>query len=102
MEGSFVYHGLGGHILLADISSVLRVGVVAPMDYRVEAVMASQGLDAQAAEKHIHHIDKWREKWVRILYGVDWRNPDIYDLMVNLEQLEIGNAELRYRVVAWE
>ncbi len=92
LEGSFVYHGYGGHILLAGIPSLLRVGVVAPMEYRIKAVMRSQNVDAEAAEKHIHHIDKWREKWVHHLYGVDWRDPGIYDLVVNLEKLDVGEA----------
>ncbi len=92
LEGSFVYHGQGGHILLADISSVLRVNVVAPMDFRIKAVMTSQNVDAEAAEKHIHQIDKWREKWVQHLYGVDWHDPAIFDLAVNLEKLDVGEA----------
>lgn len=92
LKGSFVYHGYSGHILLADISSLLRVGVVAPMEYRIKAVMTSQNVDAKAAEKHIHHIDKWRANWVRHLYGVDWRDPALYDLVVNLERLDVGEA----------
>jgi cytidylate kinase len=92
LEGSFVYHGYGGHVLLADISSLLRVGVVAPMEYRIKAVMTSQNVDAEAAEKHIHHVDKWRAKWVRHLYGVDLRDPAIYDLVVNLEKLDVAEA----------
>jgi len=43
LAGSCVYHGNGGHLLLANISTLLRVNVVAPMEYRCKAVMADHG-----------------------------------------------------------
>lgn len=92
VEGSFVYHGHGGHFLLADIPNLLRVRVVAPMKFRVAAVMESQGLDATAAKNQVHRADKHREKWVRFLYGVDWQDPSFYDLIVNLEKLSVEEA----------
>lgn len=91
-EGSFVYHGHGGHFLLADIPNILRVRVVAPMEVRVAAVMETQGLDAAAAKHHVHRMDRHRKKWVRFLYGVDWQDPAFYDLIVNLEKLSVEEA----------
>jgi cytidylate kinase len=92
VEGSFVYHGHGGHFLLADIPNLLRVRVVAPMEFRVAAVMESKGLDARAAKNHVHRMDKHRQKWVRFLYGVDYQDPSFYDLVVNLEKLSVEEA----------
>jgi cytidylate kinase len=91
-EGSFVYHGHGGHFLLADIPNLLRVRVVAPMKFRVAAVMETQGIDATAAKNHVHRMDAHRDKWVRFLYGVDWQDPSFYDLIVNLEKLSVDEA----------
>jgi cytidylate kinase len=92
VKGSFVYHGHGGHFMLADIPNLIRVRVVAPMKFRVAAVMESQGLDATAAENYVHWMDRHREKWVRFLYGVDWQDPSFYDLIVNVEKLSIEEA----------
>ncbi len=92
VEGSFVYHGHGGHFLLANIPNLLRVRVVAPLKFRVAAVMESQGLDATAAKNHVHRMDKHRKKWVRFLYGVDCQDPSFYDLIVNLENLSLEEA----------
>ncbi|MBL4608322.1 MAG: cytidylate kinase-like family protein [Pseudomonadales bacterium] len=91
-QGSYVYHGNACHLLLANISSMLRVNVVAPMPYRCKAVMENQQLDLKAAEKYIQNIDKWRSKWVRHLYGVDWHDPSLYDLVINLEKLSVDEA----------
>lgn len=92
LTGSYIYHGHGGHLLLANIPSLLRVNIVAPMSYRCKAVMADHGFDLKAAERYIHNIDKWRGKWVRHLYGVDWRDPSLYDLVINLEKLNVEEA----------
>jgi cytidylate kinase len=92
VEGSFVYHGHGGHFLLADMPNLLRVRVVAPMKFRVAAVMETQGLDATAAKNHVHRMDAHREKWVRFLYGAHWQDPSSYDLILNLEKLSVEEA----------
>jgi len=91
-EGSFVYHGHGGHLLLADISSLLRVSVVAPMAYRIDAVMKEQNIGSGAAKKYIKNIDKWRAKWGQLLYGVNWLDPSLYDLCINLEKIDEDTA----------
>ena len=91
-EGSFVYHGHGGHLLLADISSLLRVSVVAPMAYRINAVMKEQNLSNSAADKYIKKIDKWRGKWGQLLYGVDWLDPSLHDLCINLDKIDEDTA----------
>jgi len=91
-QGSFVYHGHGGHLLLADIPNLIRVGVVAPMKFRIAAVMESHGLDSKAAMEHIRRVDKYRDRWVRYLYGVDRLDSSFYDLTVNLERLDVETA----------
>lgn len=90
-EGTFVYHGHDGHLML-DLPNVLRVRVVAPLQMRVEAVRASLGLDEKAAQRHIAKIDAHRAKWTRFLYGVAWDDPLLYDVIVNLEKMGVDAA----------
>jgi cytidylate kinase len=87
-SGSFVYHGHDGHLLL-DLPNVLRVRVVAPLGFRVEAVKKSLGLEEKDAQRHIAKIDSHRAKWTRFLYGVAWDDPLLYDLIVNLEKVDV-------------
>lgn len=91
-KGSFVYEGHGGHLLLSEVPNLFRVHVVAPMRSRIAAAKEALGLDAKEAEKHIHRIDAWRQKWVRHLYRADWHDPSFYDLVINLEKLDVGEA----------
>jgi len=90
-QGSFVYHGHDGHLLL-DLPNVLRVRVVAPMAYRVAAVVETLGLSERDAERHIAKIDKHRAKWTKFLYGVAWDDPLLYDTIVNLEKIDVEAA----------
>ena len=84
--------------MLADISSLLRVRVVAPMAYRADAVMKEQHLSKKAVGKHIkistngELIDKWRAKRCRLLYGVNWLDPAHHDLCINLVKIDEDSA----------
>ena len=91
-DGSFVYHGHDGHLLLTELPHVLRIRVVAPLDMRVEAVTERLGLDDRQARRHIAKIDGYRAKWTRFLHGVDWADPQLYDLVVNLERVDVEQA----------
>ena len=44
-EGNVIFLGRGGHVILKDFTNVLRVGVVAHPEDRVQNVMKVDGLD---------------------------------------------------------
>jgi cytidylate kinase len=82
---NLVYHGNAGHFLLKGVSHVLRVRIVAPMELRVRFVMERQQMLRDEVIKHIEKVDKQRIKWTKFLYGADWRSPELYDIVFNLE-----------------
>ena len=87
-----IYHGNAGHLLLGGVSHVLRVRLIAPLAYRVERVMERDRLDRDEALRRIEQLDGEREAWTRFLYGVDWLDPSLYDLTVNLQTLGLEGA----------
>ncbi len=91
-SGKFVYHGHAGHFLLGGISHVLRVLVIADMDFRIDQAMQAKHLTRAAAESHIQTVDEQRRKWTRFLYNADWRDPFQFDLTVNLQKITIEDA----------
>ncbi|WP_020678037.1 AAA family ATPase [Geopsychrobacter electrodiphilus] len=91
-EGSLVYKGHGGHLLLSEVPNLIRVHVVAPMRVRIAEAQKALGLDAKEAEKHIQRLDSQRQKWVQYLYRTDWDDPLSYDLVINLDKLNVGEA----------
>ena len=91
-SGSVVYHGHAGHLLLRGVPAVLRVRLIAPLSMRLRAVMERQHLKPDAAHAYIQKVDEERVRWARFLYGVDLRDPGLYDLVLSLESMSIRSA----------
>lgn len=92
LEGNLIYHGHAGHLLLAGISHVLRVRVIADMEHRINAAMRDQKLDRRGAVAYIKKVDAERVKWTRFLYGVDWHDASLYDVVLNLARVSLRGA----------
>ncbi len=91
-EGDLVYHGHVGHLLLPGISHVVRIRVIADMEFRLRAAMEQQGVAREEALAYVEKVDRERTEWTRLLYGVEWDDPALYDLVVNLSRLSIDGA----------
>jgi cytidylate kinase len=91
-QGSLIYHGNVGHLLLAGLPHVLRVRVTADMERRIGAAMEQAKLNREQAIAHIHRVDKQRSNWAQVLYGVNWDDPNQYDLAVSLERVSVATA----------
>ncbi len=91
-EGKAVYHGNAGHLLLKGGPHVLRVRIIAPIEFRLK--MAQDRLKLSRAETldYIARMDQDRRKWAQYLYGVDWGDPANYDIVLNLEHMTIRSA----------
>jgi len=92
LDGGAIYHGLGGHLLLKGGISVLRLRVVAPMECRIGMAQERLRLSRSETIDYIQKMDAERRKWTQYLYGVDWENPSLYDLVINLEHISIEKA----------
>jgi cytidylate kinase len=92
VSGNLIYHGNAGHFLLKDLPNVLRVRLIAPMAVRVRAVVERQGLSPEAARDYIRFVDQERIEWTKFIYGVDWRDPKNYDLVINLQRISLEGA----------
>lgn len=91
-NGDVVYHGNAGHLLLPGISHVLRVRLIAPLASRVRMLRERLDMSEADAVEHCQKVDRQREKWTRFLYGVDWLDPHLYDLSVNLRTMTVEDA----------
>ena len=87
-----VYHGHAGHLLLRGVPHVLRVRVIANMELRVRSAMYREGLTRSQAIEHVAKMDQARSKWTKFLYHVDWQDPSLYDLVVNVDVSGVSSA----------
>jgi cytidylate kinase len=90
--GNLVYHGYAGQMLLRKVPAVVRVRLIAPMEMRIRAVIDRHGLRREAAEAYIRQVDEERTRWTRLIYDVDLSDPQLYDLVLNLENISIQSA----------
>jgi len=88
-NGDVVYHGHAGHLLLRRGGPVLRARVIAPMEYRISAAQERLKLSRDEVIAYIRKVDSDRQKWAHYLYGVDLGDPSLYDLVINLEYIDI-------------
>ncbi|MBZ5658243.1 MAG: cytidylate kinase family protein [Acidobacteriia bacterium] len=90
--GNAIYHGLAGHLLLGKGPHILRTRIIAPMEFRIGRLQDRLKCNRQEAIAYIEKMDDDRRKWTRFLYGVDWADASLYDIVLNLEQMNLEEA----------
>ena len=98
-RGNAVIVGRGGAFILRDHPGALHVQLVAPLAARlaylrdrVEQAPADVRPDEASLERLCHEIDQARGRYLHHLYGVDWRDPAHYALVVDTGKLGIQAA----------
>jgi cytidylate kinase len=91
-DNDLVYHGHAGHLLLRGTPYILRIKVIANMEFRIKAAMDLHNYGREEAIQFIHKVDDERAKWTRFLYRVDWNDPSTYDIVINLDRLALPAA----------
>ncbi len=87
-----VYHGLAGHILLKNVTHVLKVRIIADLDRRVDVLVRREGVTEGEAKSWIAKVDSERRKWTKSLYNLDPQDPSIYDLTVKINTFDVEDA----------
>ena len=91
-DNNIVYHGYAGQFLLTGLFQLIKVRVIAPFEYRMKMLMESNKMNENRALRYIQKMDEERIRWTKFLYGVDWKDATLYDLVINLENIEIDCA----------
>lgn len=90
--GKLVYYGRAGQELFPGISHVLKVLIVASMEYRIEQVKKRRGLGEEKARQFLRDLDRVRSRRLRAVFNVDWQDPAGYDLVVNTSHMASETA----------
>lgn len=91
-KDNIVYHGLAGHYFVKNISHVLKVRVIADIEERVKLEMEREGINRAEALKLLKKDDEERRKWSQYLYGTDTSDPSLYDLVIHIHTVTVGDA----------
>jgi cytidylate kinase len=85
-----VIRGWGAAHLLKNIPHVIRIRVCAPLETRVQRMMERLGSDnRETVENEIQLSEEAHTAITRRHFGVNWRDPENYDLVLCTERLSV-------------
>jgi cytidylate kinase len=91
-KDNVVYCGLAGHFFANNISHVLKVRVIADLEERVRSEVEREGISRKEALHILKQDDEERRKWSEHLYGIDTRDPSLYDLVIHVRKMSTEDA----------
>jgi cytidylate kinase len=86
VKGNAVIMGRGGNFLLKPFPFVLSVRTIAPVEKRIELIMAREGINTENARYLIEKADSEMEKAVYLIYGRNLDDPKEYDMVFDTSQ----------------
>ncbi|MFT5730441.1 MAG: cytidylate kinase [Desulforhopalus sp.] len=92
VKDNIVYHGLSGHFFLSEIRHTLKVRIIANMQDRVKEEMQRENCSDEEARYLLKKDDDERRKWGMSLYGKDTWNCSLYDIVLNVDIIEVDKA----------
>ena len=85
-----VIRGWGAVHLLRNIPHVVRVRVCAPLETRVQRMMERLATDnRETVENEIQMSEEAHSAITKRHFGVNWRDPELYDLVLCTERLSV-------------
>lgn len=81
LKGNTVLMGRGGNFLLKHFPFVLKVRTKAPVEKRIERIIAREDINSETARWLIEKADSEMSKAVYLIYGRNWDDPQEYDLV---------------------
>ena len=100
---NIVYHGLAGHIFVKDIPHVLKVRIIADLEYRARFVMERDKISRDKAIDFLKKIDSSRREWGQHLYGLNLEDPIHYDIVFNTENMSLKViVDIICKMITWK
>jgi len=90
--GGYVILGRGAQAALRGRADAVHVALVGELGDRIHRISQSQGVDEREATARCERMDAERAGYVRRYYGVDIRDPLLYDAMLNTSRMSVEDA----------
>ena len=83
-SGDVVIIGRGANMILADTPGVIHVGMVAPLEVRIETLVQREHFNREEAREHVEKLEAARLGFFRKFFKVDPNDPNLYHLVLNI------------------
>ncbi len=92
-DSTAVIRGWGAVHLLKNIPHVIRIRVCAPLETRIERMMQRLATDKrETVENEIQLSEEAHTAITKRHFGVNWRDPENYDLVLSTERLSVDEC----------
>ena len=92
-DGDVVFVGRGGHVILKEMTNVLRVGIVASLEDRVETIMTRESIGKEEAISTLDQRDLARRHFFKKFFELDNPdNPDLFHFTINTSEMSTDHA----------
>ncbi len=91
-KGDAVFFGRGSQLLLRSFDCAFHILLTGSMEKRVQRVMEEKHVSREVAEQMIRQSDHDKRGFVRYAFDEDWLNPQLYDLLLNMDKLSFDSA----------
>ncbi len=92
LGGNVVLVGRGTQFILHNYQSVLHVLLVAPLENRIERVMAQLQVNEDEARRQIEEYDRSRRAFIRRFFKRELEDPEYYDLVISTKYITYDTA----------
>jgi cytidylate kinase len=92
-DSTAVIRGWGAVHLLKNIPHVIRIRVCAPLETRIQRMMQRLATDnRETVENEIQLSEEAHTAITKRHFGVNWRDPENYDLVLSTERLSVDEC----------
>jgi cytidylate kinase len=89
--GRAVILGRGGNMLFRSLPYVLNVRVIASQEKRIRNLL-ERGYKREDAIMVMEKSDRERENFIKFAFHHNWDNPELYDVVFNMDNLTVNVA----------
>ena len=91
-NGNVVIIGRGANMILSDFPGSIHVAMLAPLESRIENIMAREHYSREEATKYVAELEEARIAFFRKFFKVHPNDPELYHLMLNAAKLRPETA----------
>jgi cytidylate kinase len=91
-RGEGIIIGHGSFYFLKDFACALHLRLHASNAFRIRRLVETKKVSPETALKIIEHRDSELKRFLDFLFQIDWNDLSLYDLIINVDKLDINAA----------
>ncbi len=89
---NLVCWGLAAHLYVMGVSHAMKVRILSDTEQQVQKIVEANKTTEKKARRQISNHQRKREQWSSSAFGKSEADPGMYDLVINLGQIEPDEA----------